>query len=130
MSEPIIFISHFRVRQGAIDGLRRITDDVTRSLEVEKPRTLAYLSYVDADGTHVTFIHAFADAESMDLHFEGAEERSRAAYAFLEPDGWEIYGAPSDPALTTIRQAAEASGVKLSVQPAYLDGFLRITPSR
>jgi hypothetical protein len=130
MSEPIVFISHFRVREGKMDGLRRIAEDVTRSLEIEKPRTIAFLSYHDADGTNVTFVHGFADAESMDLHLEGAEERSKAAYEFLEPDGWEIYGAPSDAALGMMRRAAEASGVRLSVQPGYINGFLRLAPSR
>ena len=47
----------------------------------------------------------------------GAEERSEAAYELLEPNGWEIYGAPSDSALLMIRQAADAFGVTLSVQP-------------
>jgi hypothetical protein len=130
MSEPIVFISHFRVRAGKSDGLRRIVEDVTRSLETEKPRTLVYLSYIDAEGANVTFVHAFADAESLDLHFEGAEERSKAAYEFLEPDGWEIYGTPSDAALGMMRRAAEASGVKLRVQQGYLDGFMRLAPSR
>ena len=130
MSQPIIFISHFRVREGSIDGLRRLTGDVTQAIEAEKPRTLVFLNYLDAEGANVTFVHAFADAESMDLHIEGAAERSKAAYEFLEPDGWEIYGAPSDGALEMLRGAAEASGVTLSVQPRYLDGFLRLAPSR
>jgi hypothetical protein len=87
VSQPIVFISHFRVREGKMDGLRRIAEDVTRSLEIDKPRTIAFLSYLDAAGTNVTFVHAFADAASMDLHFEGADDRSQAAYEFLEPDG-------------------------------------------
>ena len=130
MSEPIVFISHFRVREGKLDDLRRSSGAVIQSLETEKPRTLVFLSYLDAEGTNVTFVHAFADAEAMDLHIEGAAERSKAASEFLEPDGWEIYGTPSDAALGMLRGAAEASGVTLRVQPRYLDGFLRLAPSR
>jgi hypothetical protein len=129
MSEPIVFISHFRVRAGKLDDLKRIIEEVTRSLEAEKPRTLVYFSYVDAQGTNVTFVHVFADAESMDLHVEGAAERSKAAYESMEPDGWEVYGTPSDAALGMLRGAADASGAKLDVQPRYLDGFLRPAPS-
>jgi len=129
MSEPIVFISHFRVRAGKLDDLRRITEEVTRSLASEKPRTLMYLSYLDADGSNVTFVHAFADAVSMDLHVEGAAERSAAVYEFVEPGGWEIYGTPSDAALGMLRGAAEASGVMLRVQASYLDGFLRLAPA-
>ena len=89
MSQPIVFISHFRVKQGELDGLRRLVRDVSGSIEMEKPRTLVYLSYIDEDADNVTFVHVFADSESMDVHFEGADERSRAAFEFLEPDGWE-----------------------------------------
>lgn len=56
-----------------------------------------FLAYVSEDGTRVTIVHVFADADSMDLHVEGAEERTRTAYEFVEPRGFEIYGMPSEP---------------------------------
>jgi hypothetical protein len=64
----------------------------------------------------------------MDLHFEGADERAQAAYAFIEPLGWEVYGTPSDAALRSLREAARAAGVKLTARPAFLGGFLRAAP--
>ena len=67
------------------------------------------------DARAVTFVHAFGDAEAMDLHFEGAEERARAAYELLEPDGWEIYGRPSKQALESMRRSADSFGVDLRV---------------
>jgi quinol monooxygenase YgiN len=83
MSEPIVFISHFRIRAGKLDPFERVARDVTQRLEAEKPRTLLFAAYRDEGGTRATFVHVFADADSMDRHFEGAEERSRAAYEFL-----------------------------------------------
>ena len=65
----------------------------------------------------------------MDLHFEGSDERSAAVYEFVEPDGFEIYGRPSDEALETMRQAADGSGVSLTVRPEHLGGFLRAPSS-
>jgi hypothetical protein len=62
----------------------------------------------------------------MDLHFEGADERARAAYEVLEPEGWEIYGTPSDQVLESMRQAAASAGVPLIVEPDYAGGFLRL----
>jgi len=126
MSEPIAFISHFRVKPGKGYGLAQIFQESTRLLEADKPRTLVFLAYFAESGTEVTFLHVFADAESMDLHFEGADERSRAAYEYLEPKGWELYGRPSQQALETLQQAATSAGVTLSVEPEYLDGFLRL----
>ena len=65
----------------------------------------------------------------MDHHFEGADERSRAAREFIEPIGWEFYGKPSTEALESMRQAAASAGATLSVQPDYIAGFLRLAAS-
>jgi|SRR5688572_27567638 len=127
MSEPIVFISHFRIKDGQFDALKRLTLDRTDSLRSQKPRTVLFLSYVDEDRRAVSFLHAFADADAMDVHFEGAAERSRAALEFMEPVAWEFYGSPSTAALETMRQTATASGATLTVQPEYLAGFLRLS---
>jgi quinol monooxygenase YgiN len=127
MSEPIVFISHFRIKEGRFDALKQLTLDTADGLQSEKPRTILFLSYVDEDRSTISFLHAFADADAMDLHFEGAGERSRAAFEFIEPIGWEFYGRPSSEALETMRQAATASGATLTVQPEHLAGFLRLS---
>ena len=128
MPEPIFFLSHFRIKAGQLDLVRQLTSDVAARLQAEKPRTVLFLSYLDADGGSISFLHAFADAESMDLHFVGSDERSRAANEHIEPLGWEVYGNPSSAALETLRQAADAAGVSLAPHPEYLAGFLRLEP--
>jgi quinol monooxygenase YgiN len=128
MSEPIFFVSHFRIKEGRLDALRRMSGDSTERLRAEKPRTVLFLSYIDEDQGVVSFLHAFEDADAMDLHFEGADERSRTAYELIDPIGWEFYGRPSPSALETMRQAAASTGATLSVQPEYLAGFLRLAP--
>ncbi len=124
MSDPIVFISHFQIREGALDAYRQLQREVASDLEAAKPRTLVFLTYVDTARSQMTAVHVFADAESMDLHFEGSDERS-AAYEFLQPDGWEIYGTPSDQVLGTMRNAAAGSGVELKVYAEHVAGFLR-----
>ena len=66
------------------------------------PRTAVFLSFLDEEGSEVSFVHVFADSEAMDLHIEGADERARAAYEAIEPLGWEVYGTPSDAASRAI----------------------------
>ena len=126
MSEPVVFISHFAIKEGTLGDLRRLSEEVIESLRQDKPRTALYLAYLDAEGTQVSFLHAFPDAESMDLHFEGADERGKAAYQYLEPRGWEIYGRPSDSAMGSMREAAAGAGVPLTLLPDHLGGFLRL----
>lgn len=126
MSEPIAFISHFAVKPGKGYGFAKVFAESSTRLEEGKPRTLVFLAYFNETGTEVSFLHVFAEAESMDLHFQGADERSRDAYEYLEPKGWELYGRPSPDALGTLRQAAASAGVTLSVEPEFLGGFLRL----
>jgi hypothetical protein len=129
VSEPVVFVSHFGVKEGTLDDLRLLSEDVIEKLREDKPRTVLFLSYLDEQGTEVSFLHAFPDAESMDLHFEGVDERVKAAYQYLEPRGWEIYGRPSEAALESMRQGAAAAGVPLTVLPDHLGGFLRLQPA-
>ena len=125
MNEPIVFISHFRIKADQLDAFRTYFREGATGLQAEKPRTVAFLAYADEAGTRVSIVHVFPDADAMDLHVEGAAERARAAYEFMEPDGWEIYGAPSEAALGMMRAGALAAGVTLNVQPGQIGGFLR-----
>jgi hypothetical protein len=128
MPEPIVFISHFRVKGGQLDAIRDLATETTERLRVDKPRTVLFLSFLDESAGTLSFLHAFADAESMDLHFEGADQRAQTAYQFVEPMGWELYGRPSDAAADALRRAADGAGVPLTVQPVFMAGFLRLAP--
>jgi hypothetical protein len=125
MSDPIVFISHHRVKDGQLDGLRRHLAEGTGQIERDKPRTLLFQTYLCEDGTEVSFVHAFADAEALDLHVEGAEERAAAAHQFIEPQSFEIYGRPSERFLAMMRQS-ETSGAVVRVHPTPGSGFLRL----
>ena len=125
MSEPVVFISRFQLKPGTLDAYRQFSAENTALLEADKPRTLVFLMYLNENATRVSIVHAFADSASMDLHFEGATERARAAYEFLLPEGWEVYGKPSEQALITLQQAASAAGVSLTLWPKYGGGFIR-----
>ena len=126
MDNPIVFISHWTIKAGRLDDLKKLVREVVTRMEAEKPRTLIYLVYLNDDDTHATFVHAFADAESMDLHFLGAEERTASALELMEPDGWEISGRASDAALDAMRQMAASAKVPLTVRPDFLTGFMRL----
>jgi hypothetical protein len=128
MSEPVAFISRFRIKAGQRRAYEALAADVTPRLQADKPQTLVFLSYL-GDDDMLTIIHVFADAESMDRHFEGSDERSALAMPLLIPVGWEIYGAVSEAALATLRQASANAGVPLAVHGEFLAGFLRPHPT-
>lgn len=128
MSEPVFFVSHFAVKEGALDDLKRMTQGAVEGLRREKPRTVLFLSYLDEEGGRISFLHAFPDADAMDQHFAGADERAAAAYEFIEPRGWEFYGRPSEQAMEGMRATAARFGVPLVVEPEFNAGFLRLQP--
>jgi hypothetical protein len=86
------------------------------------------IAYLNEDGTEVSFLHAFADIEAMQLHWQGADERTQTAYQFIEPMAFEIYGWPGEQILEGMRGEA-TGGVTLTVMPEFVTGFLRLAPT-
>jgi hypothetical protein len=125
MSEPIVFITHHRVKDGKFEALQEYNLGAFQHVHDEKPATLALLGYAGEDGSEVSFVHVFPDAEVMDLHFQGADERANKASEFIQPMRMEIYGVPNDGVLDWMNQIAE-SGVSVNINPIMLGGFLRL----
>ena len=125
MPGQIVFISHSRVRDGALDGLRDFLAAATPALEADKPRTLAFLPYLSDDGRQLSVIHVFADPGAFKAHLEGVAERSAAADDYIETTGYDIYGQPDASVLDMFRVGASHSGATLKVEPEGVAGFLR-----
>jgi hypothetical protein len=128
ISEPIVFVSHFRVKEGRSDNVLDLSNQIAKAMEAGRPRTLGFLFYMNENRSQMSIVHVFPDAESMDLHFVGADRRSNAAYEHLFPEGWEIYGSPSSVVREQMQQEAASAGVTLALQPEFLTGFLRLGP--
>ncbi len=126
MGEPIVFVSHFEIKEGQAERFKELAHEIAAQLKADKPATLGYLFYGDAGFNHATIVHVFGDADSMDHHFEGAVGRAARAYELMQPAGWEIYGQPSDAALDGLRSEADAARVRLTVEPTSAGGFLRL----
>jgi quinol monooxygenase YgiN len=127
MSEPIVFVSTHRIKEGKLDGFKQLSREMTPLIEAGKPNTVFFQPYLNEEGTEVTIVHVFPDADAMDLHFQGADERSEKAYEFIQPQHFEIYGTPSDQVLAMMRQAATGPEIDLIVKPQHLGGFIRLT---
>ena len=125
MAAPIVFISRNRVKEGRLADWRVALAAGAAALRAEKPLTAAFLPYVAENGRDQTIVHVFADADAFDRHLEGVEDRSREAYELIDPVAFEVYGRPSDEAMTVFRAAA-AAGRGLRLEPESLPGFLRL----
>ena len=94
-------------------------------MEVDKPRTLAFLPFMDVTGERLSIVHVFEDAAAFDAHLAGADDRSTAAYAFIAPLAFEVYGPATEAAMTMLRAGAAARAIELTVAPDLPAGFLR-----
>lgn len=85
MSKPIVFISHFKIKEGKFDDLKQLHHKVTEQIKANKPGTIAFLQYLNEDRTELSIIHVFPDADAFDRHVEGVDERAKDAYELVEP---------------------------------------------
>jgi quinol monooxygenase YgiN len=124
MSEPIVFISHFKVKEGKLDGLKQHAQRMIELIKAEKPGTVAFLQYLNADETELSIIHVFPDADAFNRHGEGVAERAKAAFEFIELTRREIYGMVSDHALA-ISRSPYGTGSTFSHMPRFMGGYIR-----
>jgi quinol monooxygenase YgiN len=103
MSGPIVFISHFKVKEGKLEGLKQHAQMMIELINSEKPGTVAFLQYLNEEGTELSIVHVFPDADAFDRHGEGAMERAKVAFEFIELIGREVYGMPNEKALATLK---------------------------
>lgn len=124
MSEPVVFISHFNVKEGKLEALKQHTELVTKQIEAEKPGTVVFLSFLNEAENELSIIHVFPDAYAMDRHVEGAMERAKASLEFVEPTGRDIYGKPSEQVMQMLIPG-DGSAINFSSKPINVSGFLR-----
>jgi hypothetical protein len=89
-----------------------------------KPGTLAQLAYENEEATEVTIIRLFPSADALDHQIQGADERSKKAYEFIEPIRIEIFGTPNPSTLEMMKKIA-GSGVIMKISPHPIGGFIR-----
>jgi len=125
MSEPIIFISNQRVKDGKLEGYKQYYRQVAELTKANKPGTFAHLAYANEEGTEISIVHIFPDMESMELHMVGVDALAKKGYEFVEINSFEIYGRPSDKVLGIMMQIA-GSGVALHLKSQPIGGYIRL----
>jgi hypothetical protein len=124
MSEPIVFISRNKIKEGKTEEFRLHYQNSIHPVFDAKPGTLAQLAYKNEETTEVTIVRLFPTADALDLQIQGADERSKKTYEFIEPVGIEIFGKPNPTTLERMKKIA-GSGVTVNISPKYAGGFIR-----
>lgn len=124
MDDPIVFISRNRIKEGMLDDFRKHYHDSIPPIENGKPGTLAQLAYFNEDSTQVDIVRLFPNAEALDQQIQGADERSKITYRYIEPTSIEIYGTPSTSTIERMKGIA-GSGIEVRINRHFIGGFIR-----
>ena len=109
-SEPIVYIDHSAVHEGALDELKAGVRRVVDLLDAQEPRLLAYGFYIDDATRQMTVVAVHPDSASLELHLEIGSPEFRKLSHLLTLTGIECYGQPSARALEHLRRKAEMLG--------------------
>ncbi len=125
MGEPIVFISRSKIKEGKLEELRQLSKEVLAMIEASKPGTVFQNAYFNESTSEVTFVHIFPDADAMDQHMLGVDERVNKSAEFMQPMSMEIFGSPGEKTNQMFNQI-ETKGVSLTYWPLYVGGFIRL----
>jgi quinol monooxygenase YgiN len=127
MSGPIVFISHFKVKEGKLDSFKQHAQMMVEYIQSNKPGTVAFLQYLNEEETELNIVHVFTDADALDKHNEGVAERARGAFEFIEPISRELYGMPSEKTLAMMTGIRPPGAPEIEVRhtPKVLGGYIR-----
>ena len=129
MSEPIIFISNQKVKEGKLEGYKQYYRQVAEQAKADKPGTIAHLAYLNEVGSELSIIHIFPDAEAMELHMKGVDELAKKAYEYVEILSFEIYGKPANILLQRMLHIV-GSSIALNIKPQLIGGYIRFKPGQ
>jgi hypothetical protein len=124
MPDPIVFINRNKIKDGKANEFRKHYRDSIPPIEAGKPGTLAQLAYENEEVTEVTIVRLFPNADALDQQIQGADERSKKTYEYIEPISIEIFGTPNPSTLEKMKKIA-GSGVAVKISPNYIGGFIR-----
>jgi len=124
MTDPIVFIIRNRVKEGMFDDFNNHYQKSIPLTKKSKQGTIIQLAFINDSATEVDIIRIFPNAEALDLQLQGADQRTKTTYKFIEPTSIEIYGTPNIFALEMMKKVA-GLGIDVSVKPQFIGGFIR-----
>jgi hypothetical protein len=131
MTEPVVYVSTWKIKEGKFDAYARFHDRLANTVRDLEPQVATFLAFANDDGTEVTGIHVFADADALDRHMDVLAERMGVLAEdmglvtdLLAPGHIDVYGARPQRALAMDRPL-EDSGLPFTVKTRFVGGFTR-----
>ena len=123
MSQPFIFVSTFKVREGKADEFATYAQEVVDFVESNEPRLIAFNLYLSDDGSEGAIVHVHPDGESMELHMGVIRDHMQRSGEFIESDiTVQLFGPLAD---STLELISRFSDVPVTAMRRGIGGFTR-----
>lgn len=103
MSNTVSWNLQLNVREGQLETLRSLMEEMSEATHSDELGTLAYEWFLSEDDTVCHLYERYADAEAVMIHLGhfGSKFMSRFMDC-LEPTGFHVYGNPDDEARSVL----------------------------
>jgi len=108
--KPIVYVDTSEVRRGRLEELKAAMDDLTKFVEANEPRLLAYKVYFSDAGNRMTVLHINPDPASLEFHMNVAGPRFPPIGEFINMLAIDVYGDPGDALVERLRMKADMLG--------------------
>ncbi|HLF74779.1 MAG TPA: antibiotic biosynthesis monooxygenase [Anaerolineales bacterium] len=123
MSEPLIVMSTFRVKEGKLEDFTRYYTKILEIVKANEPQIIAFHGFLNKEATEMTSMQVHPDADSMDFHMrvlrDNWDETVSNYGQMLEILKVEYFGTPPESALTMDMQGE----YDVHLKPYYVAGF-------
>ena len=124
MPAPIILISNQRIKPEKLDAYRANYAGAVERFQKTRPQTLLHSAYLSPDGTDVSVVMAFQDADAMETHMRGLGASPQRAQEWMDFVSVQIFGSPNSATMELIKDmVGPAVPVTINAEP--IAGYVR-----
>jgi hypothetical protein len=125
MEAPFILVSTYTLKEGVLEDYRDWTKGLSKFVEANEPRLIAFNVYANDAGTEVTGIQFHPDAASMAAHLDVVGEYIKDVFGdFLESTTMMLVCGEGE-AARAMMERLSPPGTALTAMPQHLAGFTR-----
>ena len=110
MAEPIVYIDHSEIRPGGLHEVKKAVAELVGFIDEHEPRLISYGFYMDEESSAMTVVAVHPDSASLELHMEIGGPQFRRLAELIDLRLIEVYGDPSEIAMSQLRQKADTLG--------------------
>lgn len=110
MAEPIVYVDSSEIRDGRLEEVKTVMNELVEFVKANEPELIAYNVYLNVDNTRMTVIHVHRDTASLEFHMRTAGALFPKFAEFITLVTIDIYGKPTDELIEQMRQKAKMLG--------------------